>query len=301
MPITYLKTTANNNGYLVRPTNYIYPIGLNASTFSNTIEYLVVAGGGGGGTAPSGVPSWRGAGGGAGGLKTASGYSVTSSTPYAVTVGSGGPAQTAGSASSFNSPSVTTTGGGKGGNAFPSGTAGTSGGSGGGGGSGGAGNNYGAGTPGQGYDGGGGDAGGFVAGQGGGAGGLGLGILEPAHVYNAYSQPNGLFSSISGSSVEYADGGATNSGTANYTTPPYGPGTPNTGMGGGGANGTPGTGYAGGSGVVIIRYPGTQQGTGGTITSTGSAPANYTVHTFTGPGAFVTNASFQWASGYSIN
>jgi hypothetical protein len=37
------------------------------------------------------------------------------------------------------------------------------------------------------------------------------------------------------------------------------------------------TGAAGGSGVVIIRYAGSQRGTGGTVTSSGG----YTIHTFT--------------------
>ena len=38
----------------------------------------------------------------------------------------------------------------------------------------------------------------------------------------------------------------------------------------------------GGSGIVILRYPGPQRGTGGTITSAGG----YTIHTFTGDGTF---------------
>jgi hypothetical protein len=68
MPISYLKTTANNNGYLVRPTSYTFPAGLNiavAAVGVTLIDYLVVAGGGGGGG--------TGGGGGAGGLLTASG------------------------------------------------------------------------------------------------------------------------------------------------------------------------------------------------------------------------------------
>jgi hypothetical protein len=38
----------------------------------------------------------------------------------------------------------------------------------------------------------------------------------------------------------------------------------------------------GGSGIVVLRYLGTQRGTGGTITSAGG----YTIHTFTGSGSF---------------
>jgi hypothetical protein len=53
--------------------------------------------------------------------------------------------------------------------------------------------------------------------------------------------------------------------------------------GGGGAgsyNGSTGlatAGGAGGSGIVIISYLGSQRGTGGTVTSSGG----YTIHTFT--------------------
>ena len=50
------------------------------------------------------------------------------------------------------------------------------------------------------------------------------------------------------------------------------------GGGGGGANG--------GSGIVIIRYSGSQGATGGTVTISG---AN-TIHTFTGDGTFTSNA-----------
>jgi hypothetical protein len=42
------------------------------------------------------------------------------------------------------------------------------------------------------------------------------------------------------------------------------------------------TGAAGGSGIVIIRYLGSTQATGGTITSAGG----YTYHTFLSSGTF---------------
>jgi tripartite-type tricarboxylate transporter receptor subunit TctC len=45
---------------------------------------------------------------------------------------------------------------------------------------------------------------------------------------------------------------------------------------------------------VIVRYAGAQGATGGTANTT-SAPG-YTVHTFTGPGVFTTNAAL-----YSVN
>jgi hypothetical protein len=64
-------------------------------------------------------------------------------------------------------------------------------------------------------------------------------------------------------------------------------GTANTGGGGGGAGGTTSAsayaGANGGSGIVIIRYVGTQRGTGGTITSSGG----FTIHTFTSSGTYV--------------
>jgi hypothetical protein len=67
-------------------------------------------------------------------------------------------------------------------------------------------------------------------------------------------------------------------------------GTANTGSGGGGggANGTTFTvGYAGGSGIVIIRYlTGAITATGGTIVTSGG----YTYHTFTSNGTFTRTA-----------
>jgi hypothetical protein len=42
---------------------------------------------------------------------------------------------------------------------------------------------------------------------------------------------------------------------------------------------------AGGSGVVIISYPGAQQYTGGTVTSSGGN----TIHTFTSSGSLVSS------------
>jgi hypothetical protein len=57
-------------------------------------------------------------------------------------------------------------------------------------------------------------------------------------------------------------------------------GTGNTGGGGGGGNAF--AGGNGGSGIVIIRYLGSQVGSGGTVTSSGG----YTYHTFTSSGTF---------------
>ncbi len=50
----------------------------------------------------------------------------------------------------------------------------------------------------------------------------------------------------------------------------------------GGYDGLNVTGQAGGSGIVKIRYSGSQRGSGGTVTSAGG----YTYHTFTSSGAY---------------
>jgi hypothetical protein len=57
------------------------------------------------------------------------------------------------------------------------------------------------------------------------------------------------------------------------------------GTGGGGGTANTGGGgrlSAGGSGIVIIRYAGSQRGTGGTVTSAGG----FTYHTFTSSGTY---------------
>ena len=59
------------------------------------------------------------------------------------------------------------------------------------------------------------------------------------------------------------------------------------GAGGGSIAGTNGSGSAGGSGIVIVRYLGSQIATGGTITSSGG----YTIHSFTGSGTFTANVT----------
>lgn len=73
-------------------------------------------------------------------------------------------------------------------------------------------------------------------------------------------------------------GGGGNGGAAGTLT--GGNGTANTGGGGGAAGASAGTQVTGqgGSGIVVIRYPGAQRFTGGTITTTGGTD---TVHTFT--------------------
>ncbi|HEY4108213.1 glycine-rich domain-containing protein [Puia sp.] len=73
----------------------------------------------------------------------------------------------------------------------------------------------------------------------------------------------------------------------------------NIGGGGGGANSNGSSGFAlpggnGGSGIVIIRYPGLPNATGGTIIQSGG----YTYHTFTAGGTFIVNTTLpvNWQS-----
>ena len=116
----------------------------------------------------------------------------------------------------------------------------------------------------------------YWAGGGGGAnhtgtagnGGLGGGGGGSAYVgYAGGTGGAGLNSGSNGTAAVSAIGGA---------------GGANTGGGGGGASHSSGVGGAGGSGIVIVRYYGSQKATGGTITSSGG----YTVHTFTTSGTF---------------
>ena len=202
------------------------------------VEYLVVAGGGGGG----GLTSLAGGGGGgAGGYLAGTGHAVTTTAPYTITVGSGGPIDTSGNNSVFDTK--TAIAGGKGGRLSVS--WGVNGGSGGGS----AANNgdsvVGVGTAGpprQGYDGG---KGKIVDSNGGGGGGGGASAAGSTTTDGTGANGGaGTSNSISGSPVTYATGGrggdvTTNAGGAT--------GGANTGDGGG-------AGLSGGSGIVIIRY-----------------------------------------------
>ena len=282
------------NTTLGRIEAYLYSAGW-TSVLSDqyTVEYLIVAGGGAGAGGQAGEGS--AAGGGAGGLLQGS-FTVNPQTIYTVTVGAGGSSGPAGDAgnngSNSSALSQTAIGGGRGsqGNATSAQNAG-SGGSGGGGGY--LGTTSGSGTPGQGYP------GGNPSGATGSSGGGGAGAAgTPAT--NSTAGPGGIGVNWQSLGTYYAGGGGggrhinnsnvgsgglggggdggqnTNSGTA-----PAG-GT-NTGGGGGGENPvSSSTGGAGGSGIVIIRYQGSQRGTGGTVTSAGG----YTYHTFTGSGSF---------------
>ena len=256
-------------------------------------EVLIVAGGGGGGAN-------HGGGGGAGGLIEAI-VPLVAGTPYGITVGGGGspaPSSTSPSGDGGNSLAfgLTAIGGGGGGNRNDTSNAspGRNGGSGGGGG----GSqtiyptnwNGGSGTAGQGNSGG--KAVDNFGAGGGGAGGAGVGATSVAGSGGA-----GILSNISGSAVLYAGGGGGGAhsslsnvgsggsgigGRGSYTTAFNGTNPlANTGSGGGGGGPTGGLGCAGASGIVIIRYPGPQIASGGTVTSSGG----YTIHKFTTVGS----------------
>jgi hypothetical protein len=251
------------------------------------VQYLVIAGGASGGC---GFSLAAGAGGGAGGYRnsyaseTSGGNSstetpltVTPNTDFTITVGAGGPATTNhnpgnnGNDSVFGS--ITSVGGGRGSSATNGGP--TSGGSGGGG------TGYhgrASGTTDQGSNGGHGLHGGNVCGNhyqaGGGGGGASAEGTRCSCSGGTIPGGNGLFSSITGTSVGRGGGGSgsnsdTTSNQANGNNG-YGggnaragtssgnsySGVPNTGGGGGGgqANTSANSG-AGGSGTVIVRVP----------------------------------------------
>ena len=297
------------NTTLGRIEGYLYSSGwVGIVSDSYQIEYIVVAGGGGGGGAV------RGGGGGAGGYRSSvvgessgggssseSTLTVSAGTTYTVIIGAGGNSGiystdngaaggSSGSTSSFGS--ISSVGGGGGGASDSTGTDRTPkvGGSGGGGFYGTGGQPGVAGTVNQGYPGG-------ISGQsppygsgGGGAGGPGGNFNSPTGGYGGV----GVQSNITLTPTYYAGGGSgsgyssdnnwpgglggggigRNAGGTTIGTAPSN-GTTNTG-GGGGSSGN------GGSGIVIIRYTGSQRGTGGTVTSAGG----YTIHTFTGSGTF---------------
>jgi hypothetical protein len=285
--------------YIDSTQGWIAYYGFSVSPIANySVEYLVVAGGGGSG-------SGLGGGGGAGGLLTGT-TTLTAGTAYTITLGAGGAGAaagttnsgTAGANSSISGVSITATGGGFGGGIYLNGG---SGGSGGGGGStdnsGPTQKTGGAGTSGQGNAGGNGcptTQTGYTSGGGGGASAAGAASSGAV----SGNGGNGTASSITGSSVTYAGGG----GGGCFT----GTGTPGNGGTGGGGNGSSttigaagtvnsgggagGSGYvtsypggaSGGSGIVVVKYLGSQRGTGGTVTTSGG----YTIHTFTSSGTY---------------
>jgi hypothetical protein len=242
----------------------------------NEFDYLIVAGGGGGGG------GWAGGGGGGGGVLA--GRFTASATTYPVVVGGGGDfgtwnsgriAQNGGNSSVFG---LTALGGGRGGGHAPDYAANV-------GGSGGGNAPYSgapaAGTPGQGFAGGAGEgSGGPMGGGGGGAGEAGLNASVPQAPRGGRGGDGYATNIRTGAgTIEFFGGGGGGGGHgpasppaqggyggrgggargANYGTENPPAATPNTGGGGGGAGGRTGIdGYsssAGGSGIVIIRYP----------------------------------------------
>ena len=272
------------------------------------LEYLVIGGGGAGGTGDG----YRGGGGGAGGYRTnvpgdTSGGNSPAEDPYptipigtqlSVVVGEGGYATdkflvSSATHSDFDGGNVIkqirSLRGGRGGN---NGTQGQDGGS-----AGGAFAYYGCpttqGTAGQGFEGGGENKGNYGAAGGGGAGSQGTNGGLSTEVNAGGNGGSALTSSIDGLNKARAGGGggggttgggigpggAGDGSTTVGNTDPQHWGDPNTGSGGGGANSWAGS---GGSGVVIVRYPGDQAANGGDIT----AYNGYTVHTFNNSGTF---------------
>jgi len=241
-----------------------------------SVSYLVIAGGGAGGTSYSG-------GGGAGGYRTNYGgtsFPITKDTSYTVTVGAGGTtaslAARNGEDSTFSS--ITSSGGGAGGDEVtgssqcPTGYAGISGGSGGGSGyncapAGGSGNSGGY-TPVEGYDGGAGNESGSASGGGGGGAGAvgsskntrpgvgGAGIFSDITGVNTQRGGGGTGAAIWYVDSDFAGGAGGGGGGASY----YFNYTGSAGVdgkgggGGGGIDATQGQNFSGGSGTVILRY-----------------------------------------------
>jgi hypothetical protein len=227
-------------------------------------DVLVVAGGGGGGNNASGV---GGGGGGAGGVLSFTSQSLTA-TNYSVAVGGGGAASTSGTSSTFTGLTALD-GGGRGGNGSQLGIAGGSGGGGGGGQAGGTatslqGNNGGTGAGNQGAGGGGkGAVGGNATGGVGAAGNGGAGsntwsswLSATSLGVSGYIAGGGGGGGNPGTTTAAGTGGSGGGANGSYNGTPSAA-TTNTGSGGGGGgyNTTPFNGSAGGSGIVIIRYP----------------------------------------------
>jgi len=253
-----------------------------------SVDFLVIAGGGSGGGRGGGA---GGAGGyrnsyssetSGGGASSEASASLAVGTSYTVTVGAGGASVSNSDSYSGNSGSnsvfgsITSIGGGGGGQT------GLSGGSGGGSS---AGNTGASGTASQGNNGGNGSGSGIARSGGGGGGASAVGANASTSVNG--NGGNGLASSITASAVTRGGGGGGGSYNTGYTLGLGGTGgggnavanggssgTANTGGGGAGGTGTSGNSGAGGSGVVILRmlttdYSGTTTGSP-TVSASGS-------------------------------
>lgn len=250
------------------------------------VQVLMVAGGGAGGT------SLHGGGGGAGGTTITSTTFVKGSSAKTVTIGAGasnGTSNPAPNGSNTSFTGLTTVLGGGGGCTRQA--TGATGGCGGGAGYEGAG---GTGTSGQGFNGGlgvrspdyrgGGGGGSAQAGWGGGSTGLGAGGQGkefPTGSGTRYGGGGGG-SCYGTSNVPVGGAGGGGNGARGDGSIIAQNGTANTGGGGGGRERNSNSGGAGGSGIVIVRYAGSQKGTGGTVATSGG----YTTHTFTSSGTY---------------
>jgi len=278
-----------------------------------TIDILAVAGGGGGGA------GYYGGGGGAGGLIVTNAIGISSGASLTINVGAGGSGSndiyTQGSDGGASSVILSATslinaigGGGAGSRNLTAGGAanGRSGGSGGG--AAWPGSSGGSGTSGQGYagvstgsnqyGGGGGGAGGTGTTNGepqlGGSGGIGSNThstwlsATSAGESNYIAGGGGAGTRSGGASIALGGlGGGGDAGVQGGRYPEAG--YANMGGGGGGADTGDNNstdlhyrGAAGGSGLVIIRYTGSQKALGGTVYSSGG----YTYHKFTSSGTF---------------
>lgn len=274
--IPMVAPLATGGNIVAQDGTYWYHAFLSSGTFTPakalSCDVLQIAGGGGGGHQQAG-------GGGAGGLLGFASESLTSAN-YTVTVGAGGAGATSAirGSNGVNSQfgSLTSVVGGGGGGALAAGGGGqqnaASGGSGGGGGtvtsSGGTG---GAATSGQGSAGGAGNSDGTTFRNGGGGGGAGgAGVNSGASQAGTGGAGSSAYSSYAsatstGVSGNYAGGGGGGGNLAGTATAGGGAGgagvtgangTANTGGGGGGGGSSSFiNGFAGGSGIVIIRYP----------------------------------------------
>jgi hypothetical protein len=255
---------------------------------------LIVGGGGSGGNNLRSTQWQIGGGGGGGGVVVTTLPQLLPGTQYNIFVGDGSTTTQSGSNSFINS--VIAYGGGGGGQNNPyNGLSGSSGG-------GGTGNEpfppyngglaiYGS----QGFNGGSGSLGGTNSGAGGGGGAGQIGSNGVNGIGGKGG--DGIPSFISGQLTYYGGGGGGagraagtggtgglgGGGTGGTTTAPAvtaTTGSPNTGGGGGGGDVLDNR-VKGGSGIVIIRYPGPPIATGGTITSV----SGDTIHTFTATGS----------------
>ena len=280
-------TAQATGGTIAADQFWVYHAFTSSGTFTPSkqlnCDVLVVAGGGGGGNSAG-----ASGGGGAGGVLAYTSQLLSSGTGYSVTVGSGGPKNSASdlqgsSGNNSQFASLTASIGGGGGAAY---SAALTGGSGGGGGyflntNNGPGYSGAAGTSGQGYAGGAGYAasGAHAGGAGGGAGGVGgdassggpggtggpginnkTGWGALATTLTALSLGSGNYIAGGGGGGAYntagsAGAGGGGAGGSSNSSINAGNGVVNTGSGGGGGAGNSASAGNGASGLVIVRYP----------------------------------------------